>query len=108
MVHKLLETLLEIFEPYQFDSMKFEFSFVCEYLSFWDVYFRFGIGDGPWESFVQSFGDLFWWRFLNQTCRDIMEYYLLMSLLEIVSWSNHFFYRGQSLNLSRLPYYTDI
>ena len=37
------------------------------------------------------FGDLFWWRFLNQTCRDIMEYYLLMSLLEIVSLSNHFF-----------------
>ena len=79
----------KILEYYQFDTVKFEFSFVCEYLSFWDVYFRFRIGDGAWENLflVTYFG----WRFLNQTCRDIMEYYLLMSLLEIVSLSNHFF-----------------
>ena len=36
----------KIQEYYQFDTVKFEFSFVCEYLSFWDVYFRFRIGDG--------------------------------------------------------------
>ena len=81
----------KIREYYQFDTVKFEFSFVCEYLSFWDVYFRFRIGDGAWEK-------LFWWLILVTVSKsNVSRHYGILSA-NVFTWDSLFI---QSFFLSR-------
>ena len=81
----------KIGEYYQFDTVKFEFSFVCEYLSFWDVYFRFRIGDGAWEN-------LFWWLILVMVSKsNVPRHYGILSA-NVFTWDSLFI---QSFFLSR-------
>ena len=81
----------KILEYYQFDTVKFEFSFVCEYLSFWDVYFRFRIGDGAWEN-------LFWWLILVTVSKsNVPRHYGILSA-NVFTWDSLFI---QSFFLSR-------
>ena len=73
----------KILEYYQFDTVKFEFSFVCEYLSFWDVYFRFRIGDGAWEN-------LFWWLILVTVSKsNVPRHYGILSA-NVFTWDSLF------------------
>ena len=81
----------KIREYYQFVTVKFEFSFVCEYLSFWDVYFRFRIGDGAWEN-------LFWWLILVTVSKsNVSRHYGILSA-NVFTWDSLFI---QSFFLSR-------
>ena len=73
----------KIREYYQFDTVKFEFSFVCEYLSFWDVYFRFRIGDGAWEN-------RFWWLILVMVSKsNVPRHYGILSA-NVFTWDSLF------------------